>query len=163
MKIALAVAVCLFLAPVAGAVEYTFDREADFLSFRTYSLREGTVAYRLEAEKLIQDAVRRELEARGLESSEDSPDLLVYTYVLADRQTSEKLADPDYWEFITGGNSRTAWDFGAGTLVIDIVDAETGEVVWRAVSAGTVKGPFEKMRKRIEKSIAKMFLQYPPK
>lgn len=146
----------------AQSVEYTFERGTDFLSYKTFTVRDGTAAYHVKAEKLIMDAVERELTAHGLTRDDEYFDLVAYTYVLSDRQTLDSLADPDYWEFITGGNSQSAWAFGAGTVVIDLVDPATDVVVWRAAATAAVKGSFEKVAKKTEKAIGKMFRNYPP-
>jgi hypothetical protein len=147
---------------LAQNVDYTFERGTDFLKYKTFTVRDGTSAYHVEAEKLIMDAVERELTLNGLTRDDEYFDLIAYTYALSDRQTLDALADPDYWEFITGGNSQSAWAFGAGTIVVDLVDPATDVVVWRAAAAGTVKGSFDRMAKRTEKAIGKMFRNYPP-
>ena len=91
---------------------------------------------------------------------EQTPDLYVMTHTLVDLHTIEQLADPTYWEFITGVRSVNAYDLGGGTLVIDLVDASSGQVIWRAVSAASVSGPLDKNLKKLDKLIHKMLKRF---
>ena len=153
--------IVLALLP-AAAGEVKFDGEADFSSFRTYAWQEGTDARRASAQSTIMAAVEQELAGKGLTPADSDPDLYVATWVLVDRHTLAELSKPDQWEYWTGVSSVDAYQVGAGTLIIDLVDAETEGVVWRSLSTGTVRGPAKKIRKRLPKMVRKMLLDYPP-
>ena len=58
--------------------------------------------------------------------------------------------------------SDTPSDIGAGTLVVDLTERESGQVVWRGVASETIKGTFKRMERRVASAIAKMFRRYPP-
>jgi hypothetical protein len=106
--------------------------------------------------------VEASLNGKGLQKVEADPDIYVVTHVLIDLQSIEELADPDYWEFVTGVSGMDAYDIGAATLVVDIVDAKRKKVVWRAVATDTVKGSAEQMHRKIDKVVRKLFKRYPP-
>src|SRR5688500_14808009 len=64
----------------------------DFSKYRTYAIKPGNVAYpgaseaqRAQIEQRIQEAVARELEARGLTPQPDDPELIV-TYTAGAQQ-----------------------------------------------------------------------------
>jgi hypothetical protein len=146
----------------AGAGELEFDKSADFSGYRTYAWKEGTEARRDDAQATITAAVEQELAGKGLTPVESDPDLYVATYVLVDAHSLEELSKPGQWEYWTGVSSVDAYQVGAGTLIIDLVDAETGGVVWRSLATGTVRGAAKKIRKRLPKMVRKMLLDYPP-
>jgi hypothetical protein len=49
-------------------------------------------------------------------------------------------------------------------LIVDFVDAATGDIVWRGLVTETVRGTMnEKTLKRIDKVVARLFKKFPPK
>jgi hypothetical protein len=163
MKHVLTLAAVAAMASLAMAgIALEFDDETDFAEFSTYVLNEGRPAHRESARRQIMESVEASLNGKGLQKVEADPDIYVVTHVLIDLQSIEELADPDYWEFVTGVSGMDAYDIGAATLVVDIVDAKRKKVVWRAVATDTVKGSAEQMRRKIDKVVRKLFKRYPP-
>jgi len=111
-------------------------------------------------EDFIVDRVEAQMEARGLARVDTEPDLLVVTYVLPDKVTATELRDSGL-EFWSGVTSVSPADLGAGTLVVDLVDARTEDVVWRGVASRTIKGTFKTMERKVDSVIKKMFKRYP--
>jgi hypothetical protein len=61
------------------------------------------------------------------------------------------------------GYAGRRWDvrqYQEGTLVLDLLDARRGTLVWRAVAEGEVKGAGQSADK-IEKTVRKMFAEFP--
>ena len=52
--------------------------------------------------------------------------------------------------------------YSEATLVLDMVNAERNELLWRAVAVGTVSDNPEKNARKIKKAAAKMFKKFPP-
>jgi hypothetical protein len=52
-----------------------------------------------------------------------------------------------------------------GTVFIDLIDAKSNQLVWQGRGAGTYQENIspEKREKRINKGVAKIFKNYPPK
>jgi hypothetical protein len=147
---------------VLAGIAVEFDEGTDFSRFGTYILKEGTPAHRDSARRQIANSVEAALNGKGLQQVEQDPDIYVVTHVLMDVQSLGKLADPDYWEFITGVAGVDAYKVGAATLVVDVVDAKKQKVVWRAVATEAVKGSVQQMQKKVDKAIRKLFKRYPP-
>ena len=141
-------------------VEVVGHLEADQVDLLAW----GAEARRPAAQERIVTAVDRELVSRGYVLAEVAAkaDLWVVAHVLVDRQSLGRLADPDYWEFMTGITSVDTYALGAGTLVIDLVDRSSGTVLWRGLASESVSGPADKMMRKIDKSIHKMFRRFPP-
>ena len=151
----------LVAGTVRAEVDAKFSGAFDFSAYSTYAWHEGTPARRDVAERRIRSGVDRELAAAGLRRVDEGADVWVVTHVLVDRHTLDDLSDRDYWEFYTGVRSVDAFDVAAGTLVIDLVDAELERVVWRAAASDAVRGGMEANMKKIDKLIRKMFKRLP--
>ena len=156
--------VALFLILVvatATAAQVSFDEAADFSGYRSYAWKEGTPARNLDMQDLIELTVNSELGAKGLARVDAESDLFVMTYVLPDKVSADELARNDSLLFWSGVTSLSPTDMGAGTLVVDLVDTGSGEIVWRGVVAEAIKGSFKKMSRKVESGITKMFKRFP--
>jgi len=135
----------------------------DFSRYRSYAWDEGKPAQRRQVQRRIVAAIDLALAVEGLAMVEDSADVLVSSFVLADRQTLEDLSDTTYWDFMIGLTGIDPYDLRAGTLVIDLNDAGSGDRIWRCVAAVSISGPMEKNAKKIDKIVRQMFKKYPPR
>jgi hypothetical protein len=158
----LAVLFLLLTAPLHAGVSVEFDREADFSRYTTYSWGEGTPGRRPGVQELIVAAIDRELAARGLIKVDQGGSLNVLTHALVDKHTLEKLADPTYFKFWSGVNIVDPRTLKAGSLVVDLQDAGSEQIIWRGLATATVDRTFKKLGKKIDKVVAKMFRQFPP-
>jgi hypothetical protein len=173
------VALLLMFASLAAAGRGTdYDPKADFSSYRTFSWKEGTPAPSELTEDRIRAAVQRELEAKGMEESPEDPDLYVVTHVSVH---VEQRVDVDHFGYDTypGYRSRAlygrpyrsypssvrVYEIPIGTLVVDLVDARTGKLVWQGTTSDTVdrNAKPEKRERRINKKVGKLLQKYPPK
>jgi hypothetical protein len=62
------------------------------------------------------------------------------------------------------GGSTTTYsesDYVQGTMVIDIFDNESIDLIWQGVGVGTIKEKPEKREKSLPKSIAKILKDFP--
>ncbi len=161
MKTAAAVISGLILAWGLAAPQVSFEDATDFSGYRSYAWKDGTPARNPHMQDLIVAAVDRELGAKRLARVAADPDLFVVTYVLPGKVTADELARNHSLEFWSGVTSVSPTDMGAGTLVVDLLDAESGEVVWRGVVAEAIKGSFKNMSRKVDSAITKMFKRYP--
>ncbi len=163
------------------AVRTDYQAATDFSSFHTFAISPGRIVSQTSvadpaADSLgrqrIEDALRRELTAKGLKESNTSPDLYV-TYVAGarTRQEWENLGPAVYsdYGFVWGPEM---WALGyedwwiehevnQGSLVIDLIDARSKQAVWRAFAEEDVKRPVSE--KTVQTAVAKSLEDYPPK
>jgi hypothetical protein len=67
------------------------------------------------------------------------------------------------WQgFRDGQINITEQDHKEGTLVIDIYDAKTKQLIWRGSAEGTLSDKAAKNENKLEKAVAKMFKAFPP-
>ena len=152
--------------PAFAGVVVDYDKSVDFSVFQTYSWEEGTPAEAAFVQERIEAAIDRELLTKGLRKVDGDSDLRLITHASVETQRRATYDAFPYW---TRWHRGTQWGVATiyvgqvdvGTLIVDLVDSETGRLVWRAVGTGTVRDP-ERNEKRINKAAKKMFKRYPP-
>jgi len=183
-----AVAVGLTVLLISGCVSTNaltdYDPGADFSKFHTYVWSGGkdiTTQGMLEnslVDKRVKEIVTRQLTAKGLtEVAAGQPSDLVVRYWVGikDKQSVESVPGSSlgygygpygpYW----GGRWGTAYDqvivnnYREGTLIIDLIDAKTKELAWRAYLVQTVEKNLDKTAAKAEKNAEAAFGNYPPR
>jgi hypothetical protein len=142
-----------------------YDRQADFAGFKTFRFMEGNRVGNSFVEKRIQTAVTRELEAKGIAMSQERADVLVVFYGRMSVERHVDVTSGGYagrWgRWGMGTSSATVRDIPVGSLIVDLVDAASKELVWRGTASDTVGDP-DKSEKLINEAVAKMFAGFPP-
>ena len=160
----------LLLPTIVSAQKVTtdFDHNANFSQYKTFMwLREPRVKDPLMRPRIV-DAVNSQLTAKGLRLVTDGADLgIVANGSTMQEQTLQTL----YNGF--GGWGWRGWNdgfattypetFTVGTLVVDIFDSRTKQVVWRGTASDTLPDKPEKTAEKLNKAIEKMFKDFPPK
>ena len=173
-------AMALLLAPAVAAaqkVSYDYEKSADFKSFKTYALKDGTKVGQDLIDARIVAAIDTELAAKGFKKVDSNPDVYVVYHVAFDKQKDISTFSSGYgggygpygWGWgggWAGGTSTTqVRDILIGTLVVDIADAKKGELAWRGMATKEVNPQAnpEKRDKNIANAMKKVFKNYPPK
>jgi hypothetical protein len=173
------------LLMVAGSCAVTdVDRSANFKSYRTFAWGESEVKVENPVydsdliTKRIRNTVEKEFSKRGIRMDKKDPDFLV-SYRTFTQQKQEVSGGSYYgygypffpmrfypygfgWGFPYGawGNPPRERYYTEGTLIIDITDKKTDELVWR----GTVKGNVDDiadLQKQIAKGVKAIMKKYP--
>jgi hypothetical protein len=162
---------------MAQDVTYDFDKTANFASYKTYTLKEGTPV----GQKLIDDriigAIEAAMAAKGFTKAADNPDVVVVYHVAFDKQKDISTFSSGYgggygsygygWGGGWGGGTTSTQvrDILVGTLVIDIADAGHKQIVWRGMGTKEIdtQAKPDKRDKSIKKAVDKIFKNYPPK
>ena len=170
----------LALAGCAGAkVNTQYDPNAPFKSYKTYAWlatqpgAEQAAAVRdPAARQLIVNAVDREMAKKGFTRTtpDANPDLFVSVIGWA-----QQRVEVTNYGYTYGG----AYVYGAygpgyvapiaevnqytdGTLIVDLVDAQSRKLVWRGTASDTVTSPAH-IQATIDDATRKLFEAYPPK
>jgi hypothetical protein len=159
----------LLFACSSVSTNYDYNMSYDFSKLRTY--RWADIPSRADADPLVVQrvavAVEAQLKAKGYTLAEKTPDFLVATYV--GRQTRIQVTDFGYgygphrgWY---GPGGLDVYQYEEGSLVVDVVDNRTKQLVWRGTATGTVDpgATPEQKTKRINDAVAKIFEDFPPK
>ena len=67
------------------------------------------------------------------------------------------------WGGRFGDATTTTETYQVGTLVVDLFDSNTKELLWRGSASGTVSNKSDSNIKNLDKGVQKMFKNYPPK
>ena len=150
---------CVLLATITYAQKVTFDSNpsAPFASYKTYAWTQGTPVPESLMEQRIHEGVAAQLAAKGLTPTNATPDLFVATHAVT-QEHPELIVNGFGWGL---GGAASVQQYTVGTLVVDLYDAKTRQMVWRAVATDSVSSKPQKNAEHINKAIEKMFAKYP--
>ena len=169
-----AVCTVLFLVALGTAlaqqVKTDFDHQANFAQYKTYSWQEVKSADPLWDSR-IKSAVDAQLAAKGWTRVDSGGDVAIVAIKTTQTQRTLQTFYDGFgggwgWRrFGAGGfgeSETTEQDYKEGTLVVDMYDAKTKQLVWRGSAEDTLSNEAEKNEKNLDKGVAKMFRKFPP-
>jgi hypothetical protein len=151
-------------ALIAQDVRYNFMPRTDFSKYRTYKWVNIGGAYPdqiMDAE--IKQSVDSELTLRGMTKTDsDKADLYIGYQSAIDEERQW-----DAWGTRAFGSGEASWTsstIAVGTLVLDMYDPGTKQLVWTGRATKTIdpSSNHEKNMKNLDKAIAKLLKNYPP-
>ena len=149
-------------------VRTDYAETANFSSYKTYQFRVDDLKLNdLDKDRVLNEVTKKQ-KMKGLSASK--PPSLGETLKDAQKKIEDTRIEPSCGMYSWGrpfgwgvGMSR-AWttDYNRGSLIIDIVDAKTGKLVWQGVGSGiNVDSPKSK-QKQIPAIVAEIMANYPP-
>jgi hypothetical protein len=154
------------LAAFAQKIEVESDATADFSKYKTFAIRDGrlnstnpSLNSELVRKRLDAD-IQKYMAAKGLILAASGPSDLNVRYTLGAARKTELEAYPAGWR--GWGTRIVRVPFTEGTLVIDLRDASTKSLVWRAI-AREDKSDASKVEGKLDDMVKKSFDKYPPK
>jgi hypothetical protein len=165
--------VLVFIGCSSISTTSDYDPSADFLSYNTFSIYDGTIeGSELEnaplVKKRVLEAIEDEMGKKGFTKDDSgNSDLIVYTQA----GTAEKMNVTDYgygygawWGPYPYGRNIDVSYYTQGSLIIDLVDNAKDELIWRGIGTAVVqdRGTPEERQKFIDEAVAKILEQYPP-
>ncbi len=154
----------------ALVVHQDFDPTANFGQHRTYHWYTTEVAgleHQLDNRERIGRSVKLAVESallqRGMSPTTESPDVLVAYYVSVGGQQgldSDNASSIGYG-FTGIPNFKDTNAYSAGTLVIDLVQANSNELIWRGWAEAEIN-PDSLVEADITRAVNYILAQYPP-
>jgi len=157
----------------AQSPSYSFDRNADFSKYKTYkwvSIESAQYLDELTADQLI-GTLDVELAKKGLRKSpSDNADLYI-GYQIA-RGSAKQLdhynigaAYEPAAQATTGRPGETPSTVHSGPLVLYLYDAARNQLVWWGMLSNAIAADAtpDKKQKQMDRAIAKLLKDYPPK
>ena len=175
---------CLFLAACEPSVKISsdYDKTANFSQYKSFNLyrfvdHQGYISDLNR--RRIATAVRNEMLKKGLtEKDSTTADLLVNAVAII-KHKRDVSANTNYYGY--GGFYRPyAWgpgyggaygtttynvdEYKEGTLMVDVVDAKTHQLVWQGVGEGRIDESKDNAKReaKINDAVAKILAGYPP-
>jgi hypothetical protein len=170
-----AVCIVLFLfelgTALAQQVKTDSDHRANFSQYKTYSWQEIKPENSLWDAR-IKDAVDAQLAAKGWTQVDSGGDVAIVAIKATQTQRSLQTFYDGFgggwrWRGFGGMGEATTTeqdyqDYKEGTLVVDMYDAKTKQLIWRGSAEDTLSNNAEKNEKNLDKGVAKMFKKFPP-
>jgi len=150
-------------------IQTDFDHQATFSRYKTYSWQEVKASNSFWDDR-IKDAVNAQLAAKGWTQVDNGADVAI----VAIKTTRTEKTLQTFYDGLGGGwrwrgfggfgeSTTTEQDYKEGTLVVDMYDASTKQLIWRASAEDMLSDKAEKNEKNLEKGVAKMFKSFPPR
>lgn len=119
----------------------------------------------LQLKRRIREAVAFALDGRGYQFNRQAPDLLVNFRVFEKPVTIQGYTGYGTTYFGTNEVRQpedvTTFEAKAGSLVVNLVDTKTGQVVWRGLASGlTNANGFDRDENRIKQAVNLIFEKY---
>jgi hypothetical protein len=168
VQLAVLIALILFMcgSVLAQDVKYNFMPGTDFAKFHTYRwiVIEGGSHPNQIADAQIKSSVDSQLAAKGLTKTDgDKADLLIGYQVAVDKEkqwNAYSMGGPRFG----GMGTATSSTISNGSLVLDIYNPTTKQLVWTGTATKTLNPSSnqEKNQKDLDKAMAKLLKNYPP-
>jgi hypothetical protein len=171
LKLSIGMFLVLCVASRASAQKVTvdFDPHAPFTDYKTFMWIEP-IHYPEDPlmEPRIMDAINSALTNKGLQEAPDGADIGVMAHVATKtKHTLETFYTgfPGSWRWGMGWGEAitTPETYTIGTIVVDLFDTSTKQLVWRGVGSETLSDKPEKDTQKLSKTVEKMFKDFPPK
>lgn len=116
----------------------------------------------------VQGAVEKGLAARGfrLAAAGEHADLLIHYHANISQRINVTHANQTDGYCSQASCPTDLVEYEAGTLVLDVIDAQTNTLVWRGWAQNNVKDLLDQqdvMTKTIDQAVTRMLLRLPPK
>jgi len=176
MKLMPYVAACVALSlslltpALAQQVQTDFDHQANFAQYKTYSWQAIKPENSLWDSR-IKSAVDSQLAAKGWSRVDTDGDVAIVAIKTTHTQRTLNTFYDGFgggwgWRGFGGGgfgeSTTTEQDYKEGTLVIDLYDGKTKQLIWRGSAEDMISDKAEKNEKNLDKGVAKMFKSFPP-
>ncbi len=164
----------------AQKVTGDYEKSTDFSIYKTYQF----IGWQDDSDqvlndfdkKRLRDAFIEEMRARQFELVESGADMAISLFVVVDKKTSTTAYTNYYggagyghgrryggrgWSSGYATTSYSERDYLQGTLVLDMLDTQSKDLLWQGVATGTVNSKPEKREKSIPKAIKKLMKKFP--
>jgi Domain of unknown function (DUF4136) len=164
------IALLFAAASFAQQVKTDYDRSADFSQYKTYSWEKVQTQDPLWVGR-IKDAVNTALVSKGWTQVASGGQIAIVAMEMCqNHQTLNTYYDGFGggwgWRRFGGGGfgdaTTTTENYKVGTLVVDLFDANSKNLIWRGSASDTLSDKSEKNIKNLDKGVQKMFDHFPP-
>ena len=156
------------------------DDTVDFSKYKDFYY----LGWAEESDKMLNDLEKRRIEAafrdeftkRGIEFvNQSEADAAVSLFIVVDQKTSTTAYTNHYGGYGYGGRMYPGWGWGGGfssttysendylvgTLVVDVFDVNTKELVWQGVASKTISENPQQREKNIPRVAKALMSKYP--
>jgi Domain of unknown function (DUF4136) len=158
--------IALTTAVFADNVKTDYDHSANFNQIKTYSWAKVETKNSIWNDR-VKDAIDKQLAAKGWTQVPSGGNVSL----VAIEKTSIQQQYDTFYDNLGGfrrfggfGESTTSVDnYKVGTLMVNIFDGNSKQLIWRGTSSSDLSGNPDKNTNKLDKDVAKMFKNFPPK
>jgi hypothetical protein len=165
MFLSIAMFFCFTAASFGQQVKTDYDRNANFSQYKTYSWEKVQTQDALLVDR-VKTAVNTALAAKGWTQVASGGDAsIVAMETTKNQQTLNTFYDGfgGGWRWGGFGDATTTTEtYKVGTLVVDLFDTKTKNLIWRGSASDTLSNNSDKNIKNLDKGVQKMFEHFPP-
>jgi len=178
LQISMLLAIAAYLISCGPSLKVThdYDKSVNFDQYKTFALYKSDSIHDaispLNQQRIV-NAVKDEMVKKGFQENTSNPDVLVnITAVLENRVAVSSTTDyygyggmyrPYYWG---GGMGSSTTNYNVqhykdGSLIIDVVDANSKKLVWQGTGNKEIDGPVKNPDTAIPKAVASIMESFP--
>ena len=166
-KLATALGTTLLLLSCASTLTTSvdYDHTINWSQYHTFQLSTGTPDPVTFTQKRIDNAIISAITSKGWQNVTSDADIKVYSHTVLSTQqqwTTTSMGGWGYgWGWGGGMTTSTMTNIPIGTVIVDLVDSKTKEMVWRGIASDQVSGNGED-RGKIDAAMQELFKNFPP-
>jgi len=154
----------------AQQVKTDYDRSANFAQYKTYSWEHVKTQDPLDVDR-IKSAVNAALAAKGWSQVDSGGDVCINAVEITRNQQTLNTFYNGFgggwgWRRFGGGGfgdaTTTTETYKVGTVVVDLFDSKSKQLIWRGSETDTLSNKSDKNIKNLDKGVDKMFKRFPP-
>ncbi len=119
------------------------------------------------SEDAIRNTVEGQLRRFGFSPCQEAPDLMLHYHIVIKNEVlyiRDWWCDEETWRRQGHCHRIRPVNYMEGTLILDFIDAQTGNQVWRGAVNGAVENlPPDLLNARIQEAVREMFKKFPQK
>ncbi|AWW00940.1 DUF4136 domain-containing protein [Arcticibacterium luteifluviistationis] len=143
--------------------DYSYD--TDFTVYKNYNFLACEVDTSFICTE-IQDAIRRQMRARGYKLTDDAPGLLVSYSIIKERVEYKGYFQPTLNRWVNKYDYDDTYktqnfNFGGGMILVSLLDAESSKLIWRGYASGVFNKSIKKPVNYYRSVVRTIFDQYP--
>jgi hypothetical protein len=157
----------LAITVAAQDVTTDYDKTTDFSKYRSFSAQIATSWGNPFGEKRALEIIENALVAKGWKKVEaGAADATVMIHGASQVKRDLNTFYSGYGGYRYGGmgtSTTTVNEYTVGTMVVDIFDTKSKQLIWRGIGSDELSDKADKNQKKIAKATEKMFKKFPPK
>ncbi len=151
--------------PLRLLVDTDYSYDTDFTKYRSYNFLNCEMDTTFICSE-IQDAIRRQMKARGYKMVDEKPGLLVSYSIIKERVEYKGYFQPSVDRWVNRYDNDETYkvqnfNFGGGMILVSLLDAESSRLIWRGYASGVFNKKVNKPVNYYRSVVRNIFDQYP--
>lgn len=143
--------------------DYSYD--TDFTTYKSYNFLNCEIDTSNICTE-IQDAIRRQMKARGYQLTDEKPGLLVSYSIIQERVEYKGYYQPSLERWVNKYDNEDTYkaqnyNFGGGMILVSLLDAKSSRLIWRGYASGVFNKKINKPINYYRSVVRSIFDQYP--